>query len=40
VVGALDAGDGLEVMGSFGDYLLVRTPEGRDGWMTAEALES
>lgn len=40
VVGALNAGDGLEVLGRFGDYLLVRTTEGRDGWMSAEALES
>lgn len=40
VIGALDAGEGLEVMGSFGDYLLVRTLGGRDGWTTAEALES
>lgn len=40
VVGALDAGDAIEVMGSFGDYLLVRTPEGRNGWLNAGALES
>lgn len=40
VVGALDRGDGVEVLGSFGDYLLVRTAEGRNGWMPAEAADS
>jgi peptidoglycan LD-endopeptidase LytH len=40
VVGALDPGEGVEVLGSFGDFLLVRSPAGRDGWISAGAAES
>jgi len=40
VVGALDPGDGVDVLGSFGDFLLVRSPDGRDGWMSAGGVES
>jgi peptidoglycan LD-endopeptidase LytH len=40
VVGALDPGEGVEVLGSFGEFLLVRNPGGRDGWMSASAAES